>query len=395
MKTFSEESVRFIQEHLQDDVNKLLLQGKRFPHLPVSDLVLQIQARQKAKSKLPNWFSKEQIVFPPMISLEQCSSEATAAYKAGTIEGEVLIDLTGGMGVDISAMAMRFKQAIHLEQNQELSEITAYNFRQLGINNVAFYAQNSIDFLQNYPQRADWIYLDPARRDHSGGKVFRLQDCEPNILEISDLLFEKSGNILLKTSPMLDIDLAVSDLQHVYKIAVVALENEVKEVLFYLKKGFIGEAEKTAVNILKNNRIEEFSFTKSLETGTYITYSQPLKFLYEPNAAILKAGAFKIIAQKFKVQKLQANSHLYTSEALVPDFPGRVFEIEAVCKLDKKEILKYLPDKKANITTRNFPLTVRQIRDKIGISDGGSVFLFATTDQFNQKIILICKKLVF
>jgi 16S rRNA G966 N2-methylase RsmD len=345
-----------------------------------------------------------------MLSVEQCSSEITAKFKANLVSGETLLDLTGGMGVDIAYMSKNFKKAFYFEQNSDLLNVTKYNFEQLGIENVDFLEGDSISNLKNISLNFSWIYLDPHRRDDTGSKVVRLQDCEPNILAIKNLLFEYTENILLKASPMLDIDLAILDLENVSQVYVVAVENEVKEVMFHIKNQrsdgsqtvqtstpdyrltTTNEVILNAVNLTKNNSTT-LSFTKSEQKNASIKLSSPKQYLYEPNAAIMKAGGFRYVAQHFDLQKIAPHSHLYTSEELVENFQGRIFKIIAVCKLDKKEISKYLTDKKANITIRNFPLTVQQIRDKLRLSDGGNEYLFATTDAQNQKIVIVCRKI--
>jgi THUMP domain-like len=344
-----------------------------------------------------------------MLSVEQCSSEITAKFKASLVKGETLIDLTGGMGVDIAYMSKNFKKAFYFEQNADLLGITKYNFEQLGIGNVEFLEGNSVVKLSEFGKNS-WIYLDPHRRDDTGSKVVRLQDCEPNILAIKDLLFEHTDNIFLKASPMLDIDLAVLTLGNVSQVYVVAVENEVKEVLFHLinprsddshtaqtvrsnyRLTTANEVVINAVNLTKINATT-LIFTKSEEKNATIKISSPKQYLYEPNAAIMKAGGFRFVAQHFDLQKIAPHSHLYTSEELVDNFQGRIFKIIAVCKLDKKEISKHLSENKANITIRNFPLTVQQIRDKLKLSDGGNEYLFATTDAQNQKIVIVCQKI--
>ena len=389
--SLSEAEKSFIKSHQNDEVTTLLLQAKKYPNLNIPALVLQIKARQKAKLKLPEWFENEDVIFPKMLSVEQCSSEITAKFKANLVSGDTLIDLTGGMGVDIAYMSKNFKKAFYFEQNADLLDVTKYNFEQLGIENVEFLEGDSIFYLKNNILDSSWIYLDPHRRDDTGSKVVRLQDCEPNILAIKDLLFEYTDNILLKASPMLDIDLAILDLGNVSQVYIIAVENEVKEVLFHLEKHKSDEVILNAVNLTKNNSTT-LTFNKSEEKNASIKLSSPKQYLYEPNAAIMKSGGFRFVAQHCDLQKIAPHSHLYTSEDLVENFQGRIFKIVAVCKLDKKEISKYLTDKKANITIRNFPLTVQQIRDKLKLSDGGNEYLFATTDAQNQKIVIICVK---
>ena len=390
--SLSEAEKSFIKSHQNDEVTTLLLQAKKYPNLNIPALVLQIKARQKAKLKLPEWFENEDVIFPKMLSVEQCSSEITAKFKANLVSGDTLIDLTGGMGVDIAYMSKNFKKAFYFEQNADLLDVTKYNFEQLGIENVEFLEGDSIFYLKNNILDSSWIYLDPHRRDDTGSKVVRLQDCEPNILAIKDLLFEYTDNILLKASPMLDIDLAILDLGNVSQVYIIAVENEVKEVLFHLEKHKSDEVILNAVNLTKNNSTT-LTFNKSEEKNASIKLSSPKQYLYEPNAAIMKSGGFRFVAQHCDLQKIAPHSHLYTSEDLVENFQGRIFKIMTVCKLDKKEISKQLSENKANITIRNFPLTVQQIRDKLKLSNGGNEYLFATTDSQNQKIVIVCRKL--
>jgi 16S rRNA G966 N2-methylase RsmD len=406
----------FIKNHLQDDVTKLVLQAKKYPEIPINFVALQIQARQKLKQKLPEWTDNENITYISALSTEQSSSEITAKFKAELVAGNLLIDLTGGMGVDIAYMSKSFEKAIYLEQNEDLKTITEQNFEVLALNKIQCFNLNSVEFLRGFEEADSFleeinfnlilnpvnpvilskktlIYLDPARRNEQGGKVVLLQDCEPNILEIKDLLFRKADKILLKTSPMLDIDLAVNSLENVSKVWVVAVDNEVKELLFLIEKNHTQEPELLAVNLSsKQKETSIFSFKKSEETACEIEYHLPKKYLYEPNAALMKIGAFKSIAAKYSLKKIHSNSHLYTSDELVNDFAGRVFEIKAIESLDKKRLLLFLPEKKANISVRNFPLTVKQIREKIGVQDGGNVYLIATTNSENQKIVLVCEK---
>ena len=268
-----------------------------------------------------------------MLSVEQSSSEITAKFKANLVSGETIFDLTGGMGVDVAYMSKNFKKALYFEQNADLLDVTKYNFEHLGIKNVEFLEGDSIFYLKNNILDSSWIYLDPHRRSDTGNKVVRLQDCEPNILTIKDLLFEYTDNILLKASPMLDIELAILELVNVSQVYVVAVENEVKEVLFYLQKNKSNEVILNAVNLTKNNSTT-LTFTKSDEKNAIIKLGFPKQYLYEPNAAIMKSGGFRFVAQHFDLQKVALHSHLYTSEELVENFQGRVFKI-----IDRKSVV--------------------------------------------------------
>jgi 16S rRNA G966 N2-methylase RsmD len=393
--TLSDEAKNFIKTHANDDITKLLLQAHRFPNLPVPALVAQIQARQKAKVKLPDWYDNENIIFPQALSVEQGSSQHTAQFKASLIQGSSLADLTGGMGVDTAYLSPKFEIVYHIEQNQDLQQVTQHNFAELGIQNVHFIAGDSVYWLTNRSaeiSQLSWIYLDPHRRDDIGNKVVRLQDCEPNILAIKDLLFQHTARILLKASPMLDIDLALRELPETVQVWVISVENEVKEILFHLGNTISQAPQITCVALQKNLPPQQISFSKEDENRATPPLSKVLRYLYEPNVALLKGGVFKLITQLFGVKKIAPHSHLYTSDTLNPNFIGRSFEVIAVCKLDKKALKLFMPNNKANITTRNFPLTVKQIREKIKVQEGGDIYWFATTDNHNQKVIIVCQK---
>lgn len=392
MTPLDEPSKLFIEQNINVKIENFLLKSSaKFPD-NIKILAEQIAARQKIKEKLPSFYNNLNLILPKSISLEQSSSELTANFKASIANGELLIDLTGGMGVDLLAMSKKFDKAIYLDQNPELHEITKFNFEQLAINNVQLFNENSIKFLQNFKTKIDWIYIDPARRNNAGGKVFSLPDCEPNMLEIKNLLLEKADNILLKCSPMLDITKAIVQLENVSKIYVVCVENEVKELLFHLKNSHNGGIE-TKVIQLKNNETISFEFDMEAEKQMDFRIGPIQKYLYEPNVGIMKAGGFKTISKIFGVNKLNPNTHLYTSNSIIENFPGRSFEIINILKADKKGIKKHIPKQKANLTIRNFPGTVEDLRKKIELKDGGNDYLFACTNNINEKLILHTIKL--
>ncbi|WP_242926655.1 class I SAM-dependent methyltransferase [Pontibacter vulgaris] len=392
MRIFTEQEKQFMQAHALSDVATLMLQAKRFPNLPVAELAKQIQARQKATSKLPTWVTNPDVIFPVTLSVEQSSSEVTAAYKASLVSGELLIDLTGGFGVDSFYFSKRFSKVIHVEQNQELSEIAAYNFELLGATNIETINKTAEDFLTGFAGMADVIYLDPARRGEHHEKVHLLKDCEPDVLNLLPVLLAKSKSVLLKTSPMLDIDLAIAQLATVANVWVVAVQNECKEVLYLLTSTPPEDTEREAVNILANGQVQQLHFNAQQEEQAKAEFSEPLNFIYEPNAAILKAGAYRYLAQYLNLGKLHPNSHLYTSQTLLADFPGRSFRCLQVTRYNKKELLPLLPHKKANITVRNFPESVADIRKKTGIKEGGNIYLFFTTTRSQKPVVLVCEK---
>lgn len=380
----------FIQKQIGVSVATLALQKNPFPDVDWITILNQIEAKSKSKEKLPTWFKTENIIYPSKISVEQTSSESTAQYKSSLIEGKNLIDLTGGFGVDDFYFAKQFKNVTHCEINTELSEIVKHNFEQLGVANINCIAGDSFGILETLPTKWDWMYIDPSRRNDAKGKVFMLKDCLPNVPENLNSYFEKSNAILIKTAPLLDIAAGLSELQNVKTIHIVALENEVKELLWEVHKNYSGAITIKTVNLTKEtNAVFEFKLN---EDQAETNYSLPKRYLYEPNSAIMKSGGFDAISLQYQLDKLHKHSHLYTSNELI-DFPGRIFEIQQAIPYSKKEIKTHLENSKHNITTRNFPETVEVIRKKWKIKDGGNSYCFFTTDMNNDKIVLICAKI--
>lgn len=369
-----------------------MLQATKYPDLLVAELVAQIQARQKIRFKLPTWHQQLDVLYPPLLALEQSSSEATAAYKAGLVSGDTLLDVTGGFGVDSFYFAKKMRHVVYAEQNPELTQMAAHNAHVLGAANITFQTAAAADFLQSIMEPVDWIYLDPARRGGANQKLHFLADCEPDVLQLLPRLLQKARCVLLKTSPMLDLEQARHQLGQVARVLVLAVENECKEVLYVLQTNPPAEPGYEAIHLLPAKPEQVFRFTKAAEAALTIAYAEPQAFIYEPNVAILKAGGFKSVAPQFKVHKLHPSSHLYTSPDVVPDFPGRIFTLQAVCRYQKKEILAHLPEKKANITVRNFPEPVAAIRKKLGLAEGGHHYLLATTIRPQKPVVLVCKK---
>lgn len=387
------ETQNFIKENLNRNPSEILLKSTQFPKEVLREIVIQIQSKQKAKNKLPTWFDMEDILFPKPLSIEQSSSEKTAAWKAKQFSGKAMIDLTGGFGVDSFYFVQTFEKVYYIEFQVDLQKIVQHNFEKLGVKNCKFINQTAEEFVNKFSEQVDLIYLDPARRDEQNQKLTYLEDCQPAILNLLPQLWKVTDTILLKTSPLLDISEAIQQLQKVTEVWVVALQNEVKEVLYLLKSNITNQVKISTVELSKQTEKKKlFSFYQNEEKEAEVTYSLPQNYLYEPNTALLKAGAFRLVSEKYKIQKLHINSHLYTSEKLVSDFLGRTFEIQAVTSYQKKEIKKHLQDNKANITTRNFPEKVVQIRKKLGLKEGGDIYLFATTNLANQKVIIICQK---
>ena len=383
---------QFIRDHEHDDPYHLALQAHRYPGYPIPAIAEQIQARQKAKQKLPEWYATPDIVFPPLRSMEQCSSQITAQFKRDLVGGQRLVDLTGGAGVDTYYLSQSFRDTDYVEQSQELASIAQHNFSALGASNIEVHATSAEAFLGDLSTQVDCIYLDPARRDEHNRRVFQLADSRPDVLTLYSTLLAKAHSVLIKTAPLLDIQATVRDLAGVTCVYVVAADNEVKEVLYQLEATKKSDPVVTAVNLQTHRGEDHFSFSYAQEAQAEAMYADPLTYLYEPNAALLKAGAFKLVAQRFGLFKLHPNTHLYTSKQLVTNFPGRTFQCRAIVPYQKKAVRSRLAESKANVTTRNFPDSVTVIRKKLGIKDGGDTYLFATCLVQERLVILITSK---
>ncbi|WP_095071736.1 THUMP-like domain-containing protein [Tenacibaculum jejuense] len=381
----------FINSNLKSDISKLIFKGSPFTNISIQELANQIQAKQKSEKKLPTWFATKNIYYPPKISIEQTSSEITAKYKSELITGKILADISGGFGVDSFYFSKLFETVFHCEINTELSEIVNYNANQLNVKNIRTQNINGVQFIQEYEGDLDCIYIDPSRRDTQQNKVFLLRDCTPNVPDSLDILFSKSNQILIKTSPLLDLSSAINELSNVKEIHIVAVNNEVKELLFLLEKDYDEHIDIKTVNILKSTT-QKFNFQLSWEKKIP-EYSLPLAYLYEPNTAVLKSGAFNEIAIFYKLKKLHNHSHLYTSNELISEFPGRSFKIEKTIPYNKKIIQKEIPEKKANITVRNFGKSVEQIRKETKIKSGGDVFIFATKLLDASNVLIVNTKI--
>ena len=389
----NEVTIEFIKEHATDDPSKLALQAKKYPDVDMPFVITQIVGKRVAKEKIPFWGNTDGLIYPRHISLEQCSSEATAKYKASLVKGDTLLDMTGGLGIDCAFLSANFQKAVYVERQRELCDIASFNFPLLGLSHIEVINGDGVEYLSQV-EKADWLFIDPARRDNQGGKTVAIADCEPNVAEISELLVSKAREVLIKLSPMLDLSLALRDLSFAREVHVVSVANECKELLVILSKE--KETDKMpihCVNILKNGELQIYSFEKEDEQNGCNYSNEVGHYLYEPNASILKAGAYKSITNSYQLKKLHPNSHLYTSDKLISDFPGRKFECEAVFSLNKKELKANIGNiKQANITVRNFPSSVAELRKRLKLMDGGDTYLFATTLADDQKVIVKCHK---
>ena len=436
----------FIKKHLNDDVNKLAL--SKFPEgVDKQFVVRQVQARQVLSKKLPSWAENDELIFPKKLSLEQCSSELTAKYKALLSstklhesprkisanscelvdekvstnphestrkisdnscilvdEKKILVDLTGGMGVDTSFLSDNFDKTYYVEMQEELCEIARHNFKILN-KNIEVVNDNAEHFLTTCDE-VDCFYLDPARRDEYGRKMVSLHDCSPDVAELQDILLKKAKKVLVKVSPMLDIEMIKKELTDIAEIHVVAVRNECKEILLEIQK--LKNSKTQNLRILATDLREgwNFSFTEDEEHNAEWTLADKVgKYLYEPGAACMKAGCFKLLSQKYNLDKLHRNSHLYTSDELCPDFPGRIFEVIDTFPFDKKtkkEISSRCQQissedfsatlKKASVAVRNFPLSAEELKKNLGLQDGNDFYIFGTTMKGERKVVVLTKK---
>lgn len=414
MKTISPTTITFIRAHRSDDVRELMLQAHRYPEVDMRQACVQISAWQMARTKLPLWAETEDILFPEHLSMEQCSSQATAEYKGRVIQsmelrgkkynlpslaergkGEnpfLLCDLTGGFGVDATLLALAYPDTrlTFVERNPELCNLAHHNLPLLGVKEAEVVCGEAEAVLQTLPHQ-HLIYIDPARRDSHGGKTVAIEDCTPNILQLNDLLLERADYVMVKLSPMLDIRLALRQLRGITDVHVVSLQGECKEVLMMM---CAEESEMEPRIHCVNLPASSFSFTYGEEQDACCPFTSSIqRYLYEPNASVMKAAPFKVLAQRFGLQKLHPSSHLYTSDRLCADFPGRQFEVVGQSAFNKKELkafLSHLPQ--ANLTVRNFPLTVAELRRRLHLSEGGTDYLFATTLSDERHVLIQCRK---
>ena len=388
----SPETLRFIEENIRADVRSLALQAKKYPKVDMAMAVVQIAGRQIAEAKVPSWSCVEGLLYPKHLSMEQCSSEVTALYKASLVEGKTFADLTGGFGIDCSFLSRRFKKADYVERQAELCELAKHNFPLLGLN-IEVHNEDGVEYLKRMDP-VDCLFLDPARRDGHGGKTVAISDCEPDVSALEDLLVEKAKTVMVKLSPMLDLSLALKTLKYVREVHIVSVNNECKELLLILQKQSISSEVSIHCEHIVNDLHQHFVFTQEQEriSDCPLT-SQVETYLYEPNASILKAGAYRSLTQSYEVKKLHSSSHLYTSSHFIEDFPGRRFQVEAVSGFGKKELKTFLQGmEKANLTIRNFPSSVADLRKRLKLKEGGEDYIFATTLADESKILIRCKK---
>lgn len=442
-------TIDFIRQHQDEDVRQLAFLGSKYPDVDMPFALDQIRGRQMARTKLPRWANIDGIIYPPHISMEQCSSEVTAMYKAelaarlvknnqrntriGHSLGKInFLDMTGGFGVDFSYIAAQLGvQSMYVERQAHLCEAAKENFDRLGLKNITVLHGDGVEILHRLEKPLQLIFIDPARRDDAGNKVVSLQDCTPDVTLLQDEMLEKSDFVIIKLSPMLDWHRAVSELKCVREVHIVSTGNECKELLLVLSSSFgkktkfsVGadedkasktddetsllkiycindnqvmsydESDKSVVSIASGIEcgIVELEKCSSEENELSQDSSKPL-YLYEPNASLMKAGCFGAISSRYGVKMLEKNSHLFISDKPVHDFPGRAFRIKAVSSFNKKELKRQLSGvTKANIATRNFPLSVAELRKRFKLKDGGDTYIFATTLSDESHVLFICEK---
>ena len=441
----------FIRQHQDDDVRQLAFLASKYPEVDMPFALDQIRGRKMARVKLPRWASLEGIIYPPHISMEQCSSESTALYKAelaarllalpvsSSFSEEIgFVDLTGGFGVDFSYIAARLGvKSMYVERQAHLCEAAKENFGRLGLKNAIVKNGDGIEVLHSFhPKKKDAasaddslgitydqprsllktklglkiIFIDPARRDDAGNKVVSLKDCTPDVTVLQEEMLSKADYVIIKLSPMLDWHRAISELSHVREVHIISVNNECKELLLVLSARNLGDMEASSadgeVKHAGNLRIYCVNDAQSFVCDELDMESSPVKiapstleemqYLYEPNASLMKAGCFGVLSRRYDARMLSKNSHLFVSQAPIEAFPGRSFRIIAVSSFNKKELKRHLSGiTKANIATRNFPLSVAELRKRLKLKDGGETYIFATTLSDESHVLVITEKACF
>ena len=388
----------FIRQHQNEDVRKLAFLGSKYPEVNLPFALDQIRGRQMARTKLPRWAATDGIVYPPHLSMEQCSSEQTALYKADLAarwmesqnrKNPEFADLTGGFGVDFSYIAARLGvKSMYVERQAHLCEVARENFELLGLKNATVENADGVETLHSL-DNLRLLFIDPARRDDAGNKVVSLKDCTPDVIQLQEEMLQKADFVIIKLSPMLDWHRAVSELSHVREVHIVSVGNECKELLLVLSSRVQVPLRVFCVN---DGQRMEYDATE-LPTVAIADAETLGDWLYEPNASLMKAGCFGTVSVRYGVEMLAKNSHLFVSRQTVDDFPGRAFRILSVCSLNKKDLKRHLAGiTQANIATRNFPLSVAELRKRLKLRDGGDTYIFATTLANERHVLIIAEK---
>jgi len=370
------------------DPFKLSLILRKYTPEDRSYIVNQVNARQKAKIKIPEFYTQEKVVYPSLLSVEQASSSSTARYKAELVKDGTLIDMTGGLGVDSFFFSQSVSKVLYIEKDKDIAEIALYNFRVLNARNIEIINDDSLNYIKNISDKFNYIYLDPSRR-FEDRRVFKLEDSVPNVMEIVPILLEKAEKIIIKVSPLIDITYILHHFKHLFQVHIVAVNQECKEILILLDDKKYTQDTDIVTWSKEVNRTHSF-ISNMKENEEECDYSAPLRYIYDPNVSLRKSGLFNAVGKRFHLKKLAPNSHLYTNNELNTLFPGRIFKILDVKQW--KDLVKDKTIRKANIATRNFRLKVKEIRQKTGICEGGDTYIFCTTDLDNKKKILVTEK---
>jgi hypothetical protein len=380
-KLLCPENQLFMRQNADKNPAEIVLSSKN----PDSQILAeQIRCRQKARNKLPTWCQTDKILFPSALAVEQASSEIASHYKTEILAGKNLADLTGGLGEDSRAFSTVFKKVFYVEKDEKKAAFAKHNFEKMGIFNIETAAIDAVQALNNFADASlDAVFIDPARRNVEGKKLSFLEDCEPDILRILPLCFQKSAVLLLKASPMLDIKIALKQLSGVRSVHILAIDNECKELLFECINNFSGEAKIVCINI-KNEQKDVFTATYEEEEENFSDYSPPLSYIFEPNVAVLKGGFFKTFAKKFGLKKLAKHTHLYTSFDIPDNFSGKIFRLKEILPADKKILEQKIPARKANFIAKNYPLAAEELAKKLKFSFGGTDFLIAASYVRNE-----------
>ena len=395
----NEATIQFVREHRQEDVRTLALKAGRNSDIDLPWALDQIQGWQTARRKLPSWSAIDGIIYPPHLSMEQCSSEQTARYKSGIVvslsEGshETLVDLTGGFGVDFAFMARGCQRAIYVERQEHLCTAASHNFELLGLSHATVINKDAESVLDEFTTdpASTLLFLDPARRDSNSARTYAIADCTPNVLELLPKLFKAAHHILIKLSPMLDWHKAVSDLgSRVAEVHIVSVANECKELLMLLEADHEGEP---AVHCV-NDEQRLIIIASQNDVPLSVADSSDAAFLYEPNASVMKAGCFGVLTQRYPIKAIAADSHLFVSDEKIKDFPGRSFRVDTITTTNKKEQSQALTGiTRANVATRNFPISAQQLQQRLRLKDGGDTYIFGTTDAMGKHLLYICHKI--
>lgn len=395
IRTLSDKKIQefiFVNEHA--DVATIALKQKTIEGTPSAWVAEQIKSRKKIKQKLPKWFNTKGIVYPPALNLEQSSSELTAKFKASIaqqVKAKSIADVSAGFGVDAYYLSKVCEHLHHVEPNKSLLEIASHNHQVLQAKNIIYHHSDAASFVKTFTHKLDLIFVDPSRRSNTGKKVFLLKDCEPDIVQWQDKFLEQAKYLLIKTSPILDIDAGLRSLKHVKAVYVLSVDNECKELLFLAEANYSGDVQLNAV-LLGKDKEEMYQQLYSKET-TKIATDEASNYLYEPDAAISKAGMADTIAAELGLTKLHTNTVLYSSNALQNKYPGRVFKVLAPVKLNRESLQKFFPDYAASISTRNYPASAEELRKKTKLKEDEAFFLWAFTD-VQGKRLMACRRVL-